>query len=257
MTLPHARAIGFLTLLLLAGELAVLLRPAAPSPLLARITVDQEQENAMLTPCSRFTAGFSQLPFTSGNFYQWPTLYHDKAAEVIEEHLESFSQSMDCDATTVAEGTPASPKLKELAGKLPTWKGKAVSQMEVGSVLLEFLRAYECALEERIAFKHTDSYEVLQQNASSAGTDDITWFELLTEVSEEERILLHERETARPILQRTLAVLTGLNRLFPLQNELQCIERTSLDVRNALALGAEASACLPRIWNAKDPLRDL
>jgi len=257
MKLPHARMIGILTLLILAGELVMILRPMRPSSLSARLTIEQEQENALLTPCSRFTEGFSLMPFTSTNFYQWSELYHGTIAKVVEEHLQSFSQPVKCDALTGVAANPAGLKLKELAAKLPTWKGKTVSQMEVGSVLLEFLRAYECAIEERMYFRQTDSLDVLRQNASSAGTENITWFEHLIEVFEEERILLRERQTARPTLHRTLIVMTGLNRLLPLHSELQCIERSSLDIRNALSLSAEASACLPRIWNAKDPLRDL
>lgn len=251
MRVSRARMIGLLTFLLFVAGLGIVLR-ASPSSLLSRISIEQEQANAVLTPCSRFTEGFSRLPFASGDFDQWADLYHGNVAKVIEEHLQSFHSSAVCDGASGAAAAPAGTELKKLAEKLPTWKGKLVSQTEVGSVLLEFLRAYECALEERLLFRYLDAKKAAEKKNRNADLDDVT-----VEVAAEERILRHEIAIARPTLHRTIALIGGLNRLLPLHGELQCIERTSLDIRNALALGAEVSACLPRIWNAKDPLRDL
>ncbi|MDD5041126.1 MAG: hypothetical protein PHX87_00385 [Candidatus Peribacteraceae bacterium] len=251
--------IGLLTLLLLAVLCAnVITRPKELTATSVNLLMQREQENSILTPCSRFTDGYAQLPFQDGNFPEWPQYYHTTAAAVIEEHLQSFMRAPKCAAATGNDVLPAGPKLQELAKKLPGWKGAAVSQWEMSSVLLEFLRAYECALQERLYFLHQDAIKTLENASSAQGQDTaITLTQLITQVSEEDETIARELAVARPTLNRSLAVLAGLSRLLPLHTELQCIERASLDIRNALALGAEASACLPRIWNAKDPLRDL
>ncbi|ALM10363.1 MAG TPA: hypothetical protein DEB30_00485 [Candidatus Peribacter riflensis] len=260
MNLRPVHTIGLTAILLLvAGTAAVISQPETLTGVSVAFIQKQEQENAVLTPCSRFTEGYMQLPFATGNFAQWPTLYHEKAGAVVEEHLQSFLKPAKCDATTGAEALPAGPKLQELARMLPSWKNATVSQTEVGAVLLEYLRAYECALQERLYFLHPDALEELKGRLQNAGAESevIDISDLIAEVSEEDKTITREYATARPTLHRALTIVGGLGRLLPLHGELQCIERASLDIRNALALGAEASACLPRIWNAKDPLRDL
>lgn len=47
-----------------------------------------------------------------------------------------------------------------------------------------------------------------------------------------------------------------MDRLRPLEAELECMQRMSIDIRNIAALSAETSACMPRTWYAKDALRD-
>src|SRR3989339_587759 len=208
MNLRPVHTIGLTAILLLvAGTAAVISQPETLTGVSVAFIQKQEQENAVLTPCSRFTEGYMQLPFATGNFAQWPTLYHEKAGAVVEEHL----------------------------------------------------RAYECALQERLYFLHPDALEELKGRLQNAGAESevIDISDLIAEVSEEDKTITREYATARPTLHRALTIVGGLGRLLPLHGELQCIERASLDIRNALALGAEASACLPRIWNAKDPLRDL
>lgn len=254
-----SRIIGFVILLLLAAAaVGVVANSKTITATSVNLLMKREQENSILTPCSRFTEGYLQLPFTDGNFSQWPKLYHDTAAGIIEEHIQSFSRAPQCAATTGNDVLPGGQKLQVLAKTLPSWKNKTVSQWEMSSVLLEFLRGYECALEERMYFLHPDALNELQSALEENGEStavDLT--QLAVEVSEEDETITTELATARPTLNRALAVLAGLSRLLPLHTELQCIERSSLDIRNALALGAEAGACLPRIWNVKDPLRDL
>jgi len=144
MNLRPVHTIGLTAILLLvAGTAAVISQPETLTGVSVAFIQKQEQENAVLTPCSRFTEGYMQLPFATGNFAQWPTLYHEKAGAVVEEHLQSFLKPAKCDATTGAEALPAGPKLQELARMLPSWKNATVSQTEVGAVLLEYLRAYD------------------------------------------------------------------------------------------------------------------
>ncbi|MFH1443961.1 MAG: hypothetical protein ABIG34_01050 [Candidatus Peregrinibacteria bacterium] len=257
------RTIGSMIVLLLMALSVVVVVMKDPEKFTATsvdLLIKQEEENSILTPCSRFAKNYAyaQLPFRDGSFSQWPTEYHRIVGEVVDEHMQSFSRPPDCSATTGGGVLPGGAKLSALAKSLPSWKESSVSQWEASSVLLEFLRAYECALEERLYFLHPDALLQLEMAMQEEGDESDIYLSLLTaEVSEEDQTIATELATARSSLNRTLSVLAGLSRLLPLHSELQCIERASLDIRNALALGAEASACLPRIWNAKDPLRDL
>lgn len=260
MPLRYPRIIGFILLLLLTalaiGVVRSMNRLGATS---VSLLLERESENAILVPCTRFTDEDNMhLLFRDGNFEQWPDEYHRTAAAIIEEHAQSFSRAPSCAAETSDTVLPAGPKLRELAEKLPTWKNNAeeLGQWEMSSVLLEYLRSYECALQERLYFLHPDAQTELQFLLGNP-EEGISLDKLVSEVSKEDRIIARELPTARLTLNRALAVLAGLSRLLPLHTELQCIERASLDIRNAIALGAETSACLPRIWNAKDPLRDL
>lgn len=254
------RTIGLIVALftMMLTAIGTTLREDLWKALSVNMLMKREEENTILTPCSRFTESYLQLHFTDGNFAQWPSEYHQTAAAVVEEHLRSLSRAPQCAAETGNGVLPAGPKLTQLAGKLPSWKNASVSQWEMGSVLLEFLRAYECALVERLYFLYPDALNELESKLEEEGQPlEITLSLLAAEAADEDRTIMQELATARPTLHRSLAVLAGLDRLLPLNNELQCIERASLDIRNALALSAEAGACLPRIWNAKDPLRDL
>ncbi|MDD5103013.1 MAG: hypothetical protein PHX93_01285 [Candidatus Peribacteraceae bacterium] len=255
----NARIVGLIVFLLLAALCAgIVANSKKLTATSVSLLMKREAENSILTPCSRFTESYMQLPFGDTNFARWPKLYHETAAAVIEEHLQSFSRAPQCAAATGNDVLPGGPKLQELSKKLPSWKSTSVSQWEMSSVLLEYLRAYECALEERLYFLHPDAMKELESKLEAKGeSTDILLGGLIAEVAEEDRIIAQELVTARPTLNRSLAVLAGLSRLLPLHTELQCIERASIDIRNALALGAEAGSCLPRIWNAKDPLRDL
>ncbi|OIO54351.1 hypothetical protein AUJ46_03365 [Candidatus Peregrinibacteria bacterium CG1_02_54_53] len=259
----HSLFIGLISILLVAGLGAAVYVSKNPERFTAtnvNLLIKQEEQNSILTPCSRFAEGYAyaQLPFRDGNFSAWPAEYHRIVGTVVDEHLQSFMRPPNCSALTGDGVLPGGAQLSALAKMLPSWKSASVSQWEAGSVLLEFLRAYECALEERLYFLHPDALLELEMKMQEREDDSDIYLSLLnTEVSEEDQTITTELATARPSLNRTLSVLAGLSRLLPLHSELQCIERSSLDIRNALALAAETSACLPRIWNAKDPLRDL
>lgn len=79
---------------------------------------------------------------------------------------------------------------------------------------------------------------------------------LMEQFLDRSAIINEERVVARVTLHRVLTLIGNFGRLRPLEAELECTQRLSLDIRNISALTAETSSCLPRIWNAKDVLRD-
>ena len=129
--------------------------------------------------------------------------------------------------------------------------------MDVGPVLLEYLRTYECALNER---KNFIGIIVPKENASNAGQNVSVSMDriLYNDTTDEQRSTIdHELAVSRATLNRTLTIIGGEDRLRPLSLDIECLKRVSLDIRNITGLISQASACLPRIRDARGSLRDL
>lgn len=211
----------------------------------------------LLAPCSRESHEdiFPSDSNRSGilnTLKSWNKTYHVKVNEIIEEHLSqaqtTASRPLQCDADSSGSLDPAGEKLKALAKQLPLWENEAelnkLSSSDMPLVLSEFLRIYECSLVEYnlfLAVEDTDSEYYSDKIVLPA------WVSVINE----------HATLARESLEDVLGVLSGVARLRPLEMELTCLQRASLDARNGFALLAEASACMPKTWDAKDPLRDL
>ncbi|HLD78804.1 MAG TPA: hypothetical protein VJB16_07285, partial [archaeon] len=142
------------------------------------------------------------------------------------------------------------PMLRSLAQELSPWKeGIRLSDSDTPAVLLEYIRVFECAMRER---GHSLPIKVLEE-----AQEPLNQMELSRKTTQEDAIIERELATARATLERTLTMLGGFNRLRPLALDLECLKRTSLDLRNVLGLTADTSACLPRAFDARGSLRDL
>jgi hypothetical protein len=216
-----------------------------------------ENEHPILAPCSRFEDRYDTLGFSDAFVEEWPEIYHEQVDKVVEEFLKP--QEFECNADDYESFMPPGPELESLAGKLPTWKitiplkPVPLSQYDIGRVLLEYLRIYECALMEFDEFRYFDT---TQEEYSKPGVKDFFISDLMEETLRRESIIRRERIIARKTLHRVLSIIGTFGRLRPLEAELECTQRLSLDIRNIAALTAETSSCLPRSWNAKDALRD-
>lgn len=232
---------------------AVLLLGACSGSLGNRVNTNADR----LAACTAEGTPFETLPFS-----QWIDTYHETVDDVVESHLESIrdinTTPLQCTAGDYATLVKPTDALRSLAVTLPPWQSderkKALSETEIGPVLLEYLRTYECALNERRTYlsitipkewRTTDPGKVLTQIAYSK-----------TE-AEQQRMIDHELVLARTALDRTLLITGGYDRLRPLSLDIECLKRTSLDIRNLLGLVSQTSACLPRIRDARGSLRDL
>lgn len=217
-------------------------------------------DQVRFAPCTGKDTAFTDIPFED-----WPQTYHLTVAETIEAHLESLhnptTEQLDCSAADYSSMIKPTGTLKKLAMTLPPWEDPArlqkLSEMDLGPVLLEYLRTYECSLAER---RNYISIIVPKENASSAGGNvtismDRIFFNDKTD--EQRGIIDHELAISRTTLNRTLTLVGGEDRLRPLSLDIECLKRVSLDIRNILGLVSQASACLPRIRDARGSLRDL
>jgi hypothetical protein len=193
--------------------------------------------------------------------------YHAAVSGVVNAHLAELADitnlPLQCTANDYRELLKPSAALAALAGKLPEWgpsRAGELSEADLGPVLLEHLRVYECALHERERFVTVFAQDAIAEKTTDDKgkvTETMDRMALTKEQERQKKIIAEEILTARPALERTIAFLGGIDRLRPLSAELECLKRASLDLRNATGLMAEAAACMPKIWDARGSLRDL
>lgn len=214
-----------------------------------------------------------KLPECSGRDTVFATLnidsavdvYHSTVSRVIDAHVNDVAdingQALECTANEYRGLVEPTEELRSLAQQLPEWgPTRDLSEADLGPVLLEYLRTYECALLHRGQFL---SVYILREDGDQTTAVDgsigqtMNRANLTEEQLRQQTLIDHEIKTARPTLERTLAYLGGIDRLQPLTAELECLKRASLDLRNAMGLIAESASCMPKIWDARGSLRDL
>lgn len=215
-----------------------------------------ENTSTTLAACSGSTLLF---PRNRVNVLEtWRTAYHQNVSAVVSSVLAQ-SQQNQC---TVSQSQNVPTVMLALASQLPPWRDterlKTVRTEDVGSVLLEYLRLYECSLQEQASVIPVRSgLEILQkalnENKPLVG---IPVTEATNEAMRQLRLVAQEMTVSRPAMHRSLLYLASTMRLGSLGQEIDCLLRTSADLRNTLGLAAETSACLPRIWDARGALRN-
>lgn len=193
-------------------------------------------------------------PFENMDLDKWPETYHGTVSKVIEAHMKKMQETSAADITCTADDyagmMKATPELAKLASDLEPWKGRQVSELEMAPVLREYLRVYECSLEET-------GYFLPGSQSSSVSSSGIPRGKYMDEKSKDRALIGRELASSRMTLERTLALISGTDRLQPLALDVECIRRASLDLRNVLGLAAESAACMPRATDVRGSLRDL
>lgn len=191
--------------------------------------------------------------FENKPFDEWAELYHKQVDSVIEAHIRTMQHLGDaelrCTDPDFATRIPASSALLEVATMIPAWKNKEgeIFESDMQVVLLEFLRVYECSMNEEDIFLPV----ILTKDTF------MTRGKYNERMSSIRSTIAKEKLFARESLNRTFSLVSGLDRLRPLAIDIECLKRSSLDLRNVLGIASDISSCLPRIWDAKGSLRDL
>lgn len=214
-----------------------------------------------LPPC----AGNSTL--FSGPLDALPAVYHGNVENVINAHVQLWesvtSTPFQCTATSFNAMLRPTAALRSLASQVPEWgpsRGQELSEADLSAVLLEHLRVYECTLHQREQFLYGfifDEQAIAETETGGLEVQIIDRNDLTEESSRQKELIHRELTTSRPALERTLALMGGLDRMRPLIVEIECLKRASLDVRNTLGLIAEAASCMPKAWDTRGSLRDL
>lgn len=252
--LPACTSIlGFGFLLLLSGCL---------------VQEDRDIADEPLPPCTTAGSLFENLPFAQWTdvyqapIYLWADEYHRRVAEVIDAHVERALRGefpLSCTAPDYRQAMLPTAQLQSLAATIPAWQDDiahgTLSEADFGPVLTEFLRIYECGLQEHNREELATSRIFAEwQEAGFFGRG--TEYDLLEEFIRRDFWTAEELLVARPALERALAVIGSLDLLQPFVAELTCIERASLDLRNILGLASDAAACMSRALDARASLRD-
>jgi hypothetical protein len=215
----------------------------------------------------------SLYPRTPIPYTEWATRYHSDIDSILESFIGkeaegNFAQREPpggqglCSGSQAASTTPAPPLLGDIAKKLEPWmKNETVfGQSDTTPVLLEYLRVYECSLAERstslpieIWREETRSRELLPGGLLA---NPLAFNKIFEEWYKQSSKIQLELKVARPTLERVLGFMGTVQMSRVLAQDTNCLQRASLDIRNSLGLSADTAACMPRIWNAKDPMRD-
>ncbi len=193
-----------------------------------------------------------------GALEAWKQSYHQNVSSVVNAVM-SQTQRAQC-TLTQSENVPT--VMLALASQMPPWRDmrrlQTLRTEDVGSVLLEYLRLYECTLQDRASKLPVFALMEIREKAKAEGKpmESVPVLKVNPEESRQLKIISNEMALARPSLHRTLLFLASTMRLGSLGSEMDCLERASADLRNTLGLAAETSACLPRIWDARGALRN-
>ena len=212
-----------------------------------------QRNEPVLAACSGSTIVFprNRFIFLTNPVERLRRDYHATVEQVVSAHAEE--PRVVCTENVREVPTAA---LNDLAEKLPPWrtpiKLAGLRESDIGAVLLEYLRVYECTLKEHEYFGST---RVAEDTQDSLGIFNI--FTFMRTSAERNDLIRKELVFARRALERTLQLMGGIDRLRPVDASLECLQRSSVDVRNLVGLAADASSCLPRALDAKTSLRDI
>jgi hypothetical protein len=238
---------------------------------LQNLTGSLVKPTPILASCSA-TNDFFKLEYTSITrdndvVDQWKTNFHDLMNSLTNAQLND-ELIIDCTALTIGQFLQPTGAMSEI---LNTWEpfmsdpdSQKLSRLDIGHVQLELLRQYECALLERARFAETTIgpelvYEMFRSTFAPGSREQfgIKVKELADETNDQREKIVQEIGITRETVEQVVRLLNGKERTTIIKAEAQCLERASLDIRNASGLLAEATSCLPRIWNSRDVLTDL
>jgi hypothetical protein len=187
-----------------------------------------------------------------------------KWAQMVESNIDQIiSESQESDVSCIDDvSIPMPGAARAIALRLPAWRyaWRDRSGSATYELLLDYLEAYGCTLQAKshLIGEQIQNARRLPPPASSSVMNrpppsyDV-YIRDTPQWTENETI---DMQTNREALQRSLALLMGINRFSPLNNAFTCIDRASKDLRNVLGLVGNTSTCMPgRTWDVRGMLR--
>ncbi len=192
---------------------------------------------------------------------RWKDEFNKKMNDLVRAHLASAEKRTTCTSSPTVEATDEE---RMLALRLSPWKdGAALTASDFSAVVLEYLRAYTCTLNGRasmmmseVAWDAEEEDKLGSFDLFEPGSEDPLLYTIAMEARREELLVKEELAIAPRTVHRLLRYVAALDRLRPVEASLRCLERASLDIRNILALNADASACM-EARKGQSSLRDL
>jgi hypothetical protein len=257
----RTHAVLLLVIVILGGVAGVLrLTVHASLP-----TITGVQEDSYRT-CSDVGTLFEGMQSASG-----VTALFNKTVSVVvaERQLYLSTPSM---WSCIAE--PPMAKLSLLASNLPGWyfpvdtatpsgtvtgyRSRVGSFSSFSSVLAEFLREYECKLsimEDRTSEAILSGNDI-DQPCTSSPCPSLSFPDFFIRPGKYKDRITADKDRARVALERTLHTMRSFEANYAAARNIWCFELASLDLRNELGLLADATSCMPKIWDAITSLHD-
>ena len=215
-------------------------------------------------PCSLFDESYSDVFFAALPVNTWPETYHETVASAVEWYLGNAEEEdgvFDCTDESLNEDDEGNQGFARLSRSLPPWRSNPdapLTRADFVPVMRRYLEVYECALVEKLHFVASDTLINVAEGLLSPQPDGLYGYDdFKGDIEKRRPMILRELGIARASLERTLAYAQNAMQFDTLSRELDCFMRSSLDLRNGLALAAEASMCLPaRAWDVRDTLRN-
>ncbi len=232
--------------------------------LTGQLTRDQDEVADAPLPqgrvaCSKSTSEIKALFPEDDSFEKIRDDYHEKVDKIVEELLTPGTET--CIDSGTEQGGRKLKELRELGEKLPGTRAAAgkLTASDAPGVLLEYLRLYECVLNERSWYLPLqvldNNIEEQKEGGQKSSTPNLG--ELGEGLTKAVPLVAREQVLARRTLERMLTALHATLMARTVEDDAGCFLRSSFDAKNAFGLAQEASMCLPRTWDAKDVLRDL
>ena len=186
------------------------------------------------------TCEFSDL-YAGMSYDEMLRTYHWTMEKLVEERMNLYEGGtlLKCGGRNMEGVIPSGIFASEIAGKLrsahPNVRiSNPIKYSEFEELLYEVWRTYDCNL---FALDHSPL-------ALSVAMDWDKESVMVVRHGQEE-IVGRERDIARRTYERLLTVLRSSETYLPLHASLRCLQRGSIDVRNAFSLLSDASQCLP------------
>jgi hypothetical protein len=264
MNMRRAYSIGMIIAVLIVLSILVQYVQFTPSAVQGTVL----QPSPILSSCSRnstplFDLAYADLRRDNDVIDQWSAGFHELMATLTTEQLDPTAIEIECKAETMHEFLKPTDAMQQVIDEWEPFtidpNTSKLSRLDIGYVMLELLRQYECALQERLyVIEGEISEELVYEIFPGQGSNTyVTENSVTTEAQEQRTKIKRELSTTREAVEQTVRIVTSKERTTIVRAEVECLERASLDIRNATGLAAEANSCLPRIWNSKDVLIDL
>ena len=166
--------------------------------------------------------------------------YHWTVEQILEERMRLYEGEtlLQCEAEIMEAVIPRGETAAQIAVSLPAFKNKIPHYSDFEFLLTEFWRTYDCHL-----FSLQSNPLLLEKVFPPENPDqEVLYSELLRASAD---VLGEERLRARATFDRLLWTIRTSEEYLPLHASLRCLQRGSVDVRNATALLSDASQCLP------------
>lgn len=190
-------------------------------------------------PAEPRSCEFSPL-FGAVPFADLQRKYHFAMEQVTEErmHLYEGDTLLQCEGKNMAEVIPRGEEAAQIAVSLPAFRNaSAFLYSDFERLLTELWRTYDCHL-----WSMESSPDLLTRVFPQENPEQEV---IVSDLLGKKDLLETERLRARAALDRLLFVLRPSEQYLPLHASLRCLQRGSVDVRNAAALLSDASLCLP------------